>query len=223
VAFIIAGIVAPSGDRSIVITRDCFEPATAFLLFGSPEVGDEGLSAGSRAAGTFFAGFDMEILRSVRATSWPHHGRPTLGTKPVGQDLWARLVPTLKPVPLCLARKASPFWIMLLLSSRMFDHGMIDQIRRALRSARSLGFEYIESPTDYHAADRAPREHLEALVQNGVANDLEARVALLGTDKRPPFYAPRLKCSAGGIGASNLEKSIIGKEHHPVRGRLLAG
>jgi hypothetical protein len=89
VAFIIAGIVAPSGDRSIVITRDCFEPATAFLLFGSPEVGDEGLSAGSRAAGTFFAGFDMEILRSVRATSWPHHRRPTLGTKPVGQDLWA--------------------------------------------------------------------------------------------------------------------------------------
>ena len=45
--FIIAAIVAPSGDRSIVITRDCFEAAAAFLLFGSPEVGDEGFAAGT--------------------------------------------------------------------------------------------------------------------------------------------------------------------------------
>ena len=39
--------------------------------------------------------------------------------------------PRLAPVPLRSARKASPFWIMLLLSSRTFEHGMIDQIRRA--------------------------------------------------------------------------------------------
>src|SRR5215208_2404608 len=68
VAFIIAAMVAPSGDRSMVITRDCFEPATAFLLFRAPEVWDEDFAGDAGAAGAvdgFFAGFDMEILRSV--------------------------------------------------------------------------------------------------------------------------------------------------------------
>src|SRR5882757_7339852 len=62
VVFIIAAIVAPLGDRSIVITRDCFEPGAAFLLFGSPEIRDEGLAVGTSAADAvdgFFAGFDM--------------------------------------------------------------------------------------------------------------------------------------------------------------------
>src|SRR5882672_5002158 len=96
VAFIIAAIVAPLGDRSIVITRDCFEPGAAFLLFGSPEIRDEGFAVGTSAAGAvdgFFAGFDMEILRSVQAASWPHYRRPTSATKPAGQDLWARFAP----------------------------------------------------------------------------------------------------------------------------------
>jgi hypothetical protein len=54
------------GDRSSVITRDCFEPAAAFLLFALLDVGDEGFAAGAPAADAvdgFFAGFDMEILR----------------------------------------------------------------------------------------------------------------------------------------------------------------
>src|SRR5262245_51354726 len=82
----------------MVMTRDCFEPATAFLLFGSPDGGDAGLAAGTGAAGAvngFFAGFDMEILRSVHAARWPHHRRPTSATKPAGQDLWTRLAPTI--------------------------------------------------------------------------------------------------------------------------------
>jgi hypothetical protein len=69
------------------------------LRFASPEVGDVDFAAGTGAAGLvagFFAGFDMEILRSVRATSWPHHRRPTSATKPAGQDLWARLAPTIE-------------------------------------------------------------------------------------------------------------------------------
>src|SRR3954471_22739155 len=70
VAFIIVAIVVPLADRSIVITRDCFEPATAFLLLGSPEFGDEGFAGGASASGDFdgfFPGLDIEILRSVHA------------------------------------------------------------------------------------------------------------------------------------------------------------
>src|SRR5215204_3415680 len=89
-------MVAPSGDRSMVITRDCFEPATAFLLFRAPEVWDEDFAGDAGAAGAvdgFFAGFDMEILRSVLAAYWPHHRRPTSATKPAGQDLRAHFAP----------------------------------------------------------------------------------------------------------------------------------
>src|SRR6185503_14534670 len=95
VALIIAAIVAPLGDRSIVITRDCFEPGSVFLL-GSPVVWGEGFATDARAVVAvdgFFADFDIEILRSVHAASWPHHRRPTSATKPAGQDLWARLAP----------------------------------------------------------------------------------------------------------------------------------
>ena len=90
VAFIIAAIVAPRGDRSIVITRDCLVPAAA-LFFGSAAIWAEGFAADTGAADVvgdgFFADFDMEILRSVHATPWPHHQSPTSATKPAGQDL----------------------------------------------------------------------------------------------------------------------------------------
>src|SRR5215475_5460782 len=68
VAFIIAASVAPLADRSIVITRACFEPTTAFLVFGSTASWVEGFAAGTGAADAvdgLFADFDMEILRSV--------------------------------------------------------------------------------------------------------------------------------------------------------------
>src|SRR5258707_15817703 len=74
VAFIIAAIVAPPGDRNIVITRNCFEPATAFLAFGSTAVWAEGFATATGVADAvdrFFADFDMEILRSVYAAFWP--------------------------------------------------------------------------------------------------------------------------------------------------------
>src|SRR4030088_3304615 len=71
VAFIIAAIVVPLGDLSIVMTRACFEPATAFLVFASTPAWAEGFAAGTGAADAvdgFSADFDMEILRSVHCS-----------------------------------------------------------------------------------------------------------------------------------------------------------
>src|SRR5437588_5490057 len=68
VAFIIAAIVAPAGDCSIAMTRDCFEPGSALcgragLAFAS---GDRFAAVVSVCAGRgnrFFADLDIEILR----------------------------------------------------------------------------------------------------------------------------------------------------------------
>ena len=47
--------------------------------------------------------------------------------EPAGQDLGAPLgCSELTTVPLQWRPNASPFWIMLLLSSTTFEHGMID-------------------------------------------------------------------------------------------------
>ena len=65
----IAVMVAPAGDCSIVMTRDCFETEADFLVLISPAVCCEGFAAGAGVAddlvGRFFADFDIEILRSV--------------------------------------------------------------------------------------------------------------------------------------------------------------
>jgi hypothetical protein len=107
-----------------------FEPTIAFLLFGSLEVADDGFAAGTSAADAvdgFFAGFDMEILCSVHAAALAAPQTPHLGHEAGGGRISGRVWrPRLEPVPLRSARKASPFWIMLLLSSRAFEHGMID-------------------------------------------------------------------------------------------------
>ena len=90
VAFIIASIVAPVGDCSKAMTRDCFEPRSALLGSGSPAPCRDdfvvGTAAGADAIGRFFAGFDIEILRSVRGVA-PHHRSPTSAMEPAGQDL----------------------------------------------------------------------------------------------------------------------------------------
>ena len=80
-------IVLALGDRSIVITRACFEPATAFLVFGSTAAWADGFAAGTGAADAvdgFCTDFAIEILRSVHAAPWPHHRRPTSVRKPAG-------------------------------------------------------------------------------------------------------------------------------------------
>jgi hypothetical protein len=120
VTFIIAAIVVPEGDCSIAMTRDCFELGVAFLVFGMSAVGRAGFAVGTDAAddaaGCRFADFDIEILRSVQGGVVPHHRSPITAMKPAGQDLWARKRPKLATVPLCWRSKASPFWIIFLLS-----------------------------------------------------------------------------------------------------------
>src|SRR5271169_2903579 len=78
------------------MTRDCFEPGSAFLLLRSHTACCEGFVATGvtdDAAGRLFADFDMEVLRSVRRGVAPHHRSPTSAIEPAGQDLQAPLAP----------------------------------------------------------------------------------------------------------------------------------
>src|SRR6478609_8565453 len=56
----------------------------------------------------------------------PHHGSPASAMGPAGQDLWAPFGARVSTVPLRSRSNASRFWIMLLLSSGAFEHGMIE-------------------------------------------------------------------------------------------------
>src|SRR5260370_5431952 len=89
VACIMAAIVAPAGDCSMAMTRDCFEPGSAFLLpLGSTVPCCGAFAAPPAAYGAterFFKDFDIEILRSVAAAS-PHHRSPTSSITPAGQE-----------------------------------------------------------------------------------------------------------------------------------------
>jgi hypothetical protein len=93
VVFTIAPIVAPAGDRSIAITRDCFEPGLVLAGLGLPTIRLDGLAGGVEAldfAGDrFFADFLIEIPRSIDNGSAPHHRSPTSAMNPAGQDLRA--------------------------------------------------------------------------------------------------------------------------------------
>jgi hypothetical protein len=95
VAFIIAAIVAPAGDCSIAITRDCFEPGLTLLSLASPAIRLDGFADGADdadfAGDRFFADFDIEILRYADDGLAPHHRSPTSAIKPAGQDLRAPL------------------------------------------------------------------------------------------------------------------------------------
>jgi integrase len=58
--------------------------------------------------------------------------------------------------------------------------------------ARLLGYEYLENAALLERPSEARLERLEALVAKGVANDPNARAALLGTEKRPVFMLSKL-------------------------------
>jgi hypothetical protein len=91
VTFIIAATVDPEDDRSIAITRDCFELGSARLILGSPVVSraesEGGPDGADDAAGRCFVDFAIEILRSVPDGVAPHHRSPIAAKKPAGQDL----------------------------------------------------------------------------------------------------------------------------------------
>src|SRR5260221_13431961 len=88
-----AAIVAPAGDCSMAMTRDCFEPGSAFLLsLGSIVPCCGAFTAPPAAYGAterFLADFDIKILRSVKAASIPHHRSPTSAIRPAGEELGA--------------------------------------------------------------------------------------------------------------------------------------
>ena len=109
------------------MTRDCFEPGSALCDRGRLAIAStDGFAAVvSVCAGRgdrFFADVDIEILRFVDGGVAPHHQSPTSAMQPAGQDLGARMRSGLTTVPLRLRPNASPFWIMLLLSSTAFRH-----------------------------------------------------------------------------------------------------
>jgi hypothetical protein len=80
----------------------------------------------------------FEILRSVDSGVAPHHRSPASATEPAGQDLWASSLPERATVPLQSRANASPFWIMLLLSSGTFEREIIEVERRDHLLARFL-------------------------------------------------------------------------------------
>src|SRR5262249_46414356 len=93
VALIIAAIVAPAGDCSMAMTRDCFEPGWALCGRGGLDIASgEGLAAVvSVCAGRgdrFFADFDIEILLSVatKAPSRPWSRRGRISERACAQD-----------------------------------------------------------------------------------------------------------------------------------------
>jgi integrase len=62
----------------------------------------------------------------------------------------------------------------------------------ARRRARALGFDYMENDQLLHQQPEARLQRLETLVTKGLVNDTGARVALLGTEKRPAFKLSKL-------------------------------
>ena len=62
----------------------------------------------------------------------------------------------------------------------------------ARRRARALGFDYVENEQLLQQKPEARLERLEALVTKDLANDADARAALLGTRKPPAFILSKL-------------------------------
>jgi hypothetical protein len=113
VTFIIAAIVDPEDDRSIAMTRDCFEFGSTFLILGSPAVGraefEGGTDPADDATVRCFADFGIKILRSVHSGVAPHDRSPIAAMKPAGRDLWAQLAPRTADSTALMAAKSQSF------------------------------------------------------------------------------------------------------------------
>ncbi len=76
----IAAIVVPTGEDNSAMTRDCFEPGTIFLIFGSAVVlGAVSAARAEGAVGVFLLAFDIEILRSMQRGIVAAPPKPHLG------------------------------------------------------------------------------------------------------------------------------------------------
>jgi hypothetical protein len=142
-----AVIVAPAGDCSIAMTRDCFDLGWAFLALESTVACCGGFAAapaaGVDAAERFFTDVDIEftdvdieILLSVEAASRRTTEAPPRPSGQRGGIPERPQRPKFRTLPLQSQSKASPFWIMLLLSVGGLEHGTIKQILAAPQSTR---------------------------------------------------------------------------------------
>src|SRR6266478_1576447 len=112
VACIMAAIVAPAGDCSMAMTRDCFERRSAFLPPGSTVPCCRAFAAPPAAYGAaerFLTDFDIKILRSAKAASIPHHRSPTSAIRPAGQDLGAPSAPGIDDTTAPIAAECQSF------------------------------------------------------------------------------------------------------------------
>src|SRR5262245_23695427 len=117
----------------MAMTRDCFETASNLDRLYAAE-GEWPLPAATALRQSFPCVLAEVIASSQTLTSRssvsvdggvaPHHQSPTSAMKPAGQDLGARMRSGLTTVPLQLRPNASPFWIILLLSSAPCWGGM---------------------------------------------------------------------------------------------------
>ena len=132
------------------------EPPSAFLVFGLSAVGRAGFDAVTDAAddavGRCFVTFDIEILCSVQWRRRAAPPKPHIGQQAGGGRISERLSVRTSAIPLQSRTNASPFWIMLLLSSGTQERRMIERMRatrtnhvrkrRAIRSEAPLIPDY---------------------------------------------------------------------------------
>src|SRR5258708_23565733 len=110
------------------MTRDCFEPGSAFLPRGSTVPCGEAFAAPPSvygAAERFFTDFAIKILRSVKAASRRTTEAPPRPSSRRGRISERPQRPELTTLPLQSWPNASPFWIMLLLSLAVLEHSVI--------------------------------------------------------------------------------------------------
>jgi hypothetical protein len=106
----------------------CLEPGSTFLLVVLSGADSEGFAA---ITGPFeFAAVNIEILHSVEAAS-RRTTEARVGDGASGPGSQGAFRPQVSDRPLHSRSNASRFWIMFLLSSGAFEHGMIETADRA--------------------------------------------------------------------------------------------
>lgn len=83
----------------------------------------------------------------------------------------------------------------------------VNSYESARRRARALGFEYIENDQLLSQPLEARLERLEALVANRLVDDLGARKAVLGTEKRPAIRLSGLYAEYAGLTKDEVRDS----------------
>ena len=130
VVIIIAAMVAPLGDSSIAITRDCFDFELTFVVVEAATDGRVSLAAANETGEVVFFlclnAFALRSLIRVSAASCRTTDAPPRPSSRRGRISECVKGPELAKVPLCLQTNASLFWIILLLVSDFLEHQWSD-------------------------------------------------------------------------------------------------